>query len=188
MEADITQLLQRSRSGDPQALQQLYAELYPEIKRLAHARLQDSGRGGALAGLNTTGLAHEGFLRIAEQAGLRGESRAQFFAYVGQVLRSVLIDTLRAAQRDKRGGADAVWVTVSAAEALPGPSDAPLDLLAVNEALARLQRVEPALAELLDLVGFAGLEPAEVAELRGVNVRTVQRDLAKARAFLAEML
>lgn len=188
MSEGVTELLQRSRSGDVEALQQLYAQLYPEIKRLAHARLQDSGRGGALAGLNTTGLANEGFLRMAEQAGLRGQSRAQFFAYVGQVLRSVLVDTLRAAQREKRGGGDAVWVTLSAADSLPGSADAPLDLIAVNGALEQLQRVEPELAELLDLVGFAGLEPAEVAELRGVNVRTVQRDLAKARAFLAEML
>jgi RNA polymerase sigma factor (TIGR02999 family) len=182
----VTELLARSRGGDSDALAQLYAQLYPEIKRLARARLQDSG--GRRAGLDTTGLAHEGFLRMAEQEGLRGESRAQFFAYVGQVLRSVVIDEIRAARRDKRGGAEAVWVTLSAAAAVPDAQDAPLDLVAVNEALTRLRTLDPALAELLDLVGFAGLEVAEVAELRGVSPRTVQRDLAKARAFLAEML
>lgn len=180
----VTELLQRSRAGDGAALSALYARLYPEIKRVAHLRLLD---GGHALGLNTTGLAHEGFLRMAEQEGLRGDTRAQFFAYVGQVLRSVVVDHARAAQRHKRGGS-AVWVTLSAAEAVPGAGGEPLDLLAVNEALGRLQALDAPLAELLDLVGFAGLEPAEVAELRGVSLRTVQRDLAKARALLAEML
>lgn len=184
--AGVTELLQRSRAGDGEALSALYARLYPEIKRVAHARLRDSG--GRSTGLDTTGLVHEGFLRIAEQEGLRGDTRAQFFAYVGQVLRSVVIDQLRARQRDKRGGADSVWVTLSQADGLPSAADQPLDLVAVGEALEQLRRLDPSLAELLDQVGFAGLEPAEVAELRGVSLRTVQRELAKARALLAEML
>ena len=95
---------------------------------------------------------------------------------------------MRARQRDKRGGADSVWVTLSQADGLPSAADQPLDLVAVGEALEQLRRLDPSLAELLDQVGFAGLEPAEVAELRGVSLRTVQRELAKARALLAEML
>ncbi len=184
----ITQLLQRSQAGDAEALGALYAQLYPEIKRVAHMRLLDSANVRAAAGLNTTGLVHEGFLRIAEQEGLQGHTRAHFFAYIGQVLRSVVIDQLRAAQRDKRGGAQAIHVTLSSAEHLPSGGDNPMDLLAVDQALTRLRHFDAPLAELLDLVGFAGLEPAEVAELRGVSARTVQRDLQKARAMLAEML
>lgn len=186
MAEGVTELLQRSRDGDGEALSTLYARLYPEIRRVAHARLRDSG--GRAVGLDTTGLVHEGFLRIAEHEGLHGETRAQFFAYVGRVLRSVVIDQLRAQQRDKRGGIGAVWVTLSQAEGLAGASDPPLDLVAVGEALEQLRRLDAPLAELLDQVGFAGLEPAEVAALRGVSLRTVQRELAKARALLAEML
>ena len=94
------------------APRQAYADLYPEIKRLAHARLAQSG---GVVGLNTTALVHEGFLRLADRRGLHGQSRGQFFAYVGQVLRSVVIDYLRSQGRDKRGG-DQVMVTLSAAE------------------------------------------------------------------------
>jgi RNA polymerase sigma factor (TIGR02999 family) len=181
----VTQLLAQSQAGDTAALQALYGRLYPEIKRLARSRLREQAQ---VAGLDTTGLAHEGFLRIADAEGLRGATRAQFFAYVGQVLRSVVIDELRANRRDKRGGADAVWVTLSAADSVSDSAGGPLDLLAVNQALDQLRRFDAPLAELVDLVGFAGLDAAEVAELRGVSLRTVQRELQKARALLSEML
>jgi len=184
-EASITELLHRSRTGEDAALAALYARLYPEIKRVAHARLADTG--GA-SGLNTTGLVHEGFLRLAERQGLAGETRGQFFAYVGQVLRSVVIDHVRSRQRDKRGGADAVWVTLSSAEAVAAPNGEVMNLLAIDAALKQLRALDAPLAELVDMVSFAGLEPAEVAIVRGVSLRTVQRDLNKARALLAEML
>jgi RNA polymerase sigma factor (TIGR02999 family) len=177
----ITVLLARSQQGDAAALQALFSQLYPDIKRVARARLRASGNAKDALGLSTTGLVHEGFLRMAEQEGLQGPSRGQFFAYVGQVLRSVLIDHLRAAQRDKRGGAGAVWVTLSAASA-------PIDLLAIDQALTQLRGVDAGLAELIDLTAFAGLSTQEVATLRNASVRTVQRDLLKARALLGEML
>ena len=91
----ITELLAGTSRGDAAALQQLYAALYPEIKRVARVRLAQSGPGGRVAGLDTTALVHEGFLRMADQQGLQGETRGQFFAYVGRVLRSVVIDHLR---------------------------------------------------------------------------------------------
>src|ERR1700749_2399652 len=97
----ITQLLQQSSAGDGAALQALYAQLYPEIKRVARNRLSHAG---GIVGLNTTALTHEGFLRIADQQGLKCATNGQFFAYVGQVLRSIVIDFLRSKVRDKRGG------------------------------------------------------------------------------------
>jgi RNA polymerase sigma factor (TIGR02999 family) len=183
----ITVLLARSQQGDAAALQALFSQLYPDIKRVARARLRASGNAKDALGLSTTGLVHEGFLRMAEQEGLQGPSRGQFFAYVGQVLRSVLIDHLRAAQRDKRGGAGAVWVTLSAADDAPA-SSAPIDLLAIDQALTQLRGVDAGLAELIDLTAFAGLSTQDVATLRNASVRTVQRDLLKARALLGEML
>jgi RNA polymerase sigma factor (TIGR02999 family) len=182
--ATITELLSRSQDGQADALQQLYAQLYPEIKRVARARLAHSG---GVTGLNTTALVHEGFLRMAEQAGLQGASRGHFFAYVGQVLRSVVIDHLRAQGRDKRGG-DQVMVTLSAAEEVPAVQSSAADLMAIDRALTRMRELDAPLYELIEMMSFAGLTIAEVAELRGVSSRTVNRDLIKARGLLQVLL
>ena len=186
--SSITEWLVRSREhtgpARAQALQALYAQLYPEIKRVARSRLAHAG---GVTGLNTTALVHEGFLRMAEQEGLNGATRGQFFAYVGQVLRSVVIDHLRSEGRDKRGG-DQLMVTLSAAADVPAPTGSAADLLAVDRALNRMADLDPALYELLEMQAFAGLTIAEVAELRGVSSRTINRDLIKARALLQVLL
>lgn len=184
----ITELLAHSREvtgpAKADALQALYAQLYPEIKRVARARLAHAG---GVTGLNTTALVHEGFLRMAEQEGLQGSTRGQFFAYVGQVLRSVVIDHLRSAARVKRGG-EQLMVTLSAAEDVPAGGGSAADLVAVDRALRRMADIDPALYELLEMQAFAGLTIAEVAELRGVSSRTVNRDLIKARGLLQMLL
>jgi RNA polymerase sigma factor (TIGR02999 family) len=182
--ASITELLSQSQAGQPQALQALYARLYPEIKRVARARL--AGRDDR-HGLNTTALVHEGFLRMAETEGLRGDSRGQFFAYVGRVLRSVVIDHLRSQSRDKRGG-HPLMVTLSAAADLPAAQTPAIDLLATDRALTAMAGIDPPLYELLEMTAYTGLSAAEVAVLRGVSVRTVDRDLVKARLLLRTLL
>jgi RNA polymerase sigma factor (TIGR02999 family) len=184
MQPSITQLLMDSSGGDAQALQQLYAQLYPEIKRVARLRLAQSGQ---VPGLNTTALVHEGFLRMAEQQGIQGATRGQFFAYVGRVLRSVVVDHLRAEGRDKRGG-DLLRVTLSSAELLPAEQGEAIDLIAMDRALARMRELDTPLYELVEMVGFAGLSLAEVATLRGVSTRTINRELLKARALLQMLL
>ncbi len=180
----ITQLLALSRDGSAGALSSLYAKLYPEIKRVARARLAQAG---GVTGLNTTALVHEGFLRMADLEGLQGATRGQFFAYVGQVLRSVVIDHVRSEGRDKRGG-DQIQVTLSAAADVPAALPAAADLLAVDRALKRMIELDAGLYELIEMLAFAGLTIAEVAELRGVSSRTINRDLVKARALLATLL
>ena len=180
----VTVMLLRSAQGDGAALQQLYVHLYPEIKRVARARLAKSG---GVTGLNTTAVVHEGFLRLAEQEGLQGESRGHFFAYVGQVLRSVVIDHVRHHGRDKRGG-DQVMVTLSGAADVAAPEGEPMDLLAIDRALLRMRDIDPGLSQLLEMHVFAGMSIAEVAELRGVATRTINRDLLKARTLLRELL
>lgn len=182
--SSITELLVLSHQGQPGALQALYARLYPEIKRVARARLAMSG---GPVGINTTALVNEGFLRLAEQEGLQGSSRGQFFSYVGRMLRSVVIDHLRHEGRDKRGG-DCIMVTLSAAEGVPAELSAPANLLAVDRALRDMSRLDAPLYELLEMLAFAGLTIAEVAALRGVSSRTVNRDLIKARALLRALL
>jgi RNA polymerase sigma factor (TIGR02999 family) len=183
-DAPITELLIGSSRGDPASLQQLYAQLYPEIKRVARLRLAQGGRS---TGLDTTALVHEGFLKMADQQGLQGDTRGQFFAYVGRVLRSVVIDHLRADGRDKRGG-ESLMVTLSAAEDVAAVQSDSVDLLGLDRALARMRELDPALYELIEMVGFAGVSLAEVATLRGVSTRSINRDMLKARALLQELL
>lgn len=180
----ITELLAGTARGDAAALQQLYAVLYPEIKRVARVRLAQSGHA---AGLNTTALVHEGFLRMADQQGLQGDTRGQFFAYVGRVLRSVVIDHLRTEGRDKRGG-DAVMVTLSAASDVAAVQSQAVDLIGLDQALARMRELDQGLYELIEMIGFAGLSIAEVATLRDVSTRSINRELLKARALLQELL
>ena len=180
----ITELLAGTARGDAHALQQLYAALYPEIKRVARMRLAHSGHA---AGLNTTALVHEGFLRMADQQGLEGDTRGQFFAYVGRVLRSVVIDHLRTEGRDKRGG-DAVMVTLSAANDVAAVQSQAVDLIGLDQALARMRELDMTLYELIEMIGFAGLSIAEVATLRGLSTRSINRELLKARALLQELL
>jgi RNA polymerase sigma factor (TIGR02999 family) len=170
---------------DKAPLAQLYAQLYPEIKRVARARLAQSG---GIVGLDTTALVHEGFLRMADMQGLQGDSRGHFFAYVGQVLRSVVIDHLRGEQRQKRGS-EHMMVTLSAAEQVAADGGASaIDLIAVDDALRKMARLDPTLYQLLEMHGFAGLGVDELAALRGVSTRTIQRDLIKARALLQALL
>ncbi len=183
----ITELLAGTARGDAASLQQLYAVLYPEIKRVARIRLAQSGPGSRIAGLDTTALVHEGFLRMADRQGLQGETRGQFFAYVGRVLRSVVIDHLRAEGRDKRGG-DAVMVTLSAAAGVAAVQSQAVDLIGLDQALARMSELDARLYELIEMVGFAGLTLAEVALMRNVSTRSINRDLLKARALLQELL
>jgi RNA polymerase sigma factor (TIGR02999 family) len=185
--AEVTELLVGTSNGDPEALQKLYALLYPEIKRVARIRLAQSGPNGRVAGLDTTALVHEGFLRMADQQGLQGDTRGQFFAYVGRVLRSVVIDHLRAEGRDKRGG-DAVMVTLSAASDVAAVQSQAVDMIGLDRALERMKALDKGLYELIEMVGFAGLSIAEVAEVRGLSTRSINRELLKARALLQELI
>lgn len=181
----VTELLACAARGEDGASNALFARLYPEIKRLAHSRL---ARSGELPGLNTTALVHEGFLRMADGEGLQDATRGQFFAYVGRVLRSVVIDHLRATGADKRGGDAGALLTLSAAEDTPAPVTPAVELIAVDRALHQLQQMDAELYELLEMLTFAGTPPDEVARLRGVSRRTVERDLVKARALLTDLL
>lgn len=181
----ITELLVRASGGDGVAANELFARLYPEIKRVARARLIEAG---GVTGLNATALVHEGFLRIADSEGLRGQTRGQFFAYIGRVLRTTVIDHLRARQAHKRGG-EALFVTLSHTDGEDGAlAHGGVDLAEMDQALAQMRQIDAALYELIEMNTFAGMELAEIAQLREVSTRTINRELIKARALLAELM
>jgi RNA polymerase sigma factor (TIGR02999 family) len=179
----ITELIARARDGEREAFDALFEALYPELKRIAHARLARHQRGTLM---ETTALLHECYLKFLGADGLTPGDRAHFMAYAAQVMRSVVVDAARASRRERRGG-DAVHVPLDTglAEALALPEDEVLD---VDRALADLAALEPRLARVVEMRYFAGMKESEIAEALGVTDRTVRRDWEKARLLLAHAL
>lgn len=179
----ITQLLERARAGERGAFDAIFEALYPELRRLAHARLSGHQRQTLM---QTTVLLHECYLRFLEGKQLVPEDRAHFIGYAARVMRSVIVDAVRAAQRARRGGdVQHLALDTALSEALAMPEAEVLD---VDAALADLAALEPRLARVVEMRYFAGLKETEIATALGVTERTVRRDWEKARLLLAQAL
>lgn len=176
---ELTRLLEQARSGDAGAREALFAAAYPDLQRLAHARLRESGRSTML---DTRSLVHESFLRYMHAGELRAEDRRAFFGYASQVMRSVIVNTARDRSRQKRGAGSRPLTLDSqiAGEIATGEDD----VLRINDALETLESADERLAELVQMRYFGGYSEEEVAETLGVTVRTVQRLWLKARILL----
>lgn len=164
-----------------------WAEAYPELKRLARARLRAAG---TLTHLNTTALVNESFMKWGQRAA-PGDfpSRGHFFAYAARVMRSIIVDEVRQRQSQRRGGGwQAVTLDTALGEQLPDPNPGDDEALKVDEALAALQALEPRLARVVEMRYFAGMTETEIAQVLGLTDRTVRRDWDKARALLRRML
>lgn len=189
----ITELLRAWGAGDLQASEAVTPLVYAELRRQADRALRREGQGHTL---QPTALVHEAWLRLDDQRDARWESRTQFFAIASQMMRRVLVDHARARHAAKRGGA-AVQVTLSAvdegsaAPAASGPTQPALDavdLLALDDALARLAVLDPRKARLVELRYFGGLSIPEAAAALGVSQATVGREWAVARMWLRREL
>lgn len=178
----LTELLISARGGDASASTRLFELVYAELKRMAHHRLRRIGGEGPL---NTTALVHESYLRLSERGQLLPSDRSAFFCYVGRVMRSVVIDHVRERLAQKRGGNE-VFVTLTTD--IEGETFDDERLLAVNSALDTLEKVAPEFHQLVEMRYFAGLSMREVAELRGMSTRTVEREWKKARALLQQLM
>ncbi len=180
--SQITQLLQQIHAGDARAREGLFAAAYPELRRLARARLRG---GGSSTVLDATSLVHESYLRFVQTGKLRAEDRRSFFAYASQVMRSVILNAVRERQTERRGGR---LQRVSLSTDLLEDIRTEQGILDLHEALLELERVNPRLADLAQMRYFAGYSSAEIAETLEVSERTVERDLEKARLILSEAL
>ena len=177
----ITRLLQQAAAGDRAALDQVYASLSPELKRVARARLRQQGRGDSMG---TTTLLHESFIRLVSASELRLVDRRHFFAYAARTMRNIIIDSAREHLAERRGGGIAHETLGGDAALQVADTSTSAELIRVSEALLELEAVDPELAELVDMRYFGGYTEAEVAELQGVTDRTVRRRWDKARAWL----
>lgn len=180
--SEVTELLRAANGGDDGASRRLFALMYAELKRLAHASVR---RSGGSAELNTTTLVHESFLRLAGQEAHTPADKRAFCAYASRVMRSIVIDAVRERQARKRGG-DQVFVTLTT-----DVEERPLDgaqLIAIDDALNALGNLAPELKDLVEMRYFAGLTVAEIGEILGKSPRSVERDWRKARMLLRRLI
>ncbi len=174
-------MLQRLRVGDPEARNALYELLYSDLRRIARAQLRNEH---CAFSLQPTALVNEAYVRLAG-AELDMESRGQFMAVVAQVMRRILVDHARARRAEKRGaGLGAVELDEGAARTLPKPEH----VLALDEALNRLQELDERKCRVVELRYFGGCTEEETAAALGVNRQTVTRDWRFARAFLLDAM
>ena len=182
----VTELLRAWGAGDPRASDSLVRLVYAELLRQARLVLRREGESHTL---QPTALVHEAWLRLGGQQDALWESRTQFFAIAAQMMRRVLVDHARTRHALKRGGA-AIQVTLGDAGAAAlehGALDA-VDVIALDDALARLAVLDPHKARLVDLRFFAGLSIPEAAAALGVSPATVGREWAIARMWLRREL
>lgn len=184
MENDIHALIERADRADPAAADALFGMLYAELHRVAEGSLR---RLGSSLTLGPTTLLHETYLNMVGRADVVYPDRARFLGYASRAMRGLVIDYARRGRAKKRGRE--LLITLDA-EAMPSEAAAQeaLELEKLGDALDELAAVEPALAELVDMHFFCGFTFAEIASLRGVSQRTVQRDWRKARLLLHRSL
>ncbi|MCP4203976.1 MAG: sigma-70 family RNA polymerase sigma factor [bacterium] len=179
---ETTQLLAQVRAGAPEAREELLGLVYEELRRIARGQLRR--RNGA--SLVTTELVHEAFLKLYAGPGADAKDRAHFLALAATAMRQVLIDHFRARQAEKRGGG----VEVATLETFHGASleDRGSMVVALHEALERLEGFDPRLARIVECRFFGGMTEDEIAEALSVSKRTVSREWRQAKAWLAREL
>jgi RNA polymerase sigma factor (TIGR02999 family) len=181
-EHDVTRLLGEYAEGRVESLDRIIAIVYEELRGLARSQLRRSSIHGQV---QTTMLVNEAYEKLASGKVQQLADRRHFYAIASRSMRQIVVDHYRAQQTAKRGG-DASFQTLTA-NLMKGGDD-PARVLAVDQALQTLSAHDPDLAETVDLACFGGLSNEEIAELQSSTVRTVQRKLKRARAWLAHFL
>lgn len=179
---EVTGLLRAYREGDRSAFDRLVPLVYDDLRRVARRQLR-RGRGGQT--LNTTGLVHEAYLKLADRTGAAMEDRGHLLAVSAAAMRQVIISHARRHAAAKRGGGDR---PVTLEEDRIGVERQAEQLLALDDALTRLAGRNERLGRVVECRYFAGLSEEETAQALGTSLRTAQRDWMRARAWLREEL
>jgi RNA polymerase sigma factor (TIGR02999 family) len=180
VEGDITALLTALREGDRDALDRLFPLVYRELHDRAHRQLARRRPGETLS---TTALVHEAYLKLTDSAHQTYNDRVHFFAVASRAMRQILVDYARRSTAAKRGG----YPVSLDPDAIGDPGRAE-DLLALDEALTQLERLDERLARIVELRFFGGLSVEETSDALAISPRTVKRDWRKARAFLYQAI
>ena len=178
----ISHLLHSWSDGDSQALDQLTTLVYGELRRMARRYMRRQPPGHTL---QTTALIHEAYLRLVRREEQRWENRAHFFSVAAQAMRHILMDYARARNRDKRGGGGQ---RVSLDEAMTICPERVAELVALDDALTELAKLDDRRSKVVELRFFGGLTEEEIAEVLKVSPRTVSSDWSLARSWLLREL
>ena len=180
--ARLTVLIGELRGGNDAAREELLTLVYPELRRIAAHYMRQERPGHTL---RTTGLVNEMYVRLFGAAAIEWQSRAHFFAAVAREMRHILVDYARARDAKKRPD-QRLAIPLSQVDV---PADqGEEDLLALNEALSRLESIDPRASRVVELRYFTGLSERETAEALGISIATLKRDWAFARAWLLDQL
>ena len=179
---EITRLLIAWNQGDQRARDELTPLIYDELRRLARGLLRHERPGHTL---QPTALVHEAFLRLIDQSQVNWQNRAHFFGAAARLMRQILINHAEARRAAKRGG-EAERVSLNDVDHSTPRQE--IDLIALDEALQRLERLDPQQGRIVELRYFSGLTIEEIAEVIGVSPATVKRDWNLARAWLRREL
>ncbi len=174
----ISSLIRAMESGDRSASDALFSALYGDLHRMAERQLARSGAGVTLG---ATTLLHEAYLDIAGRESAKFPDEGRFMAYAAKVMRGLIIDYARSRRALKRGGG---FEITSLGDSVAGAAADESELVRISGGVDKLASVDPSLAEVVDLKFFCGFSFAEIAALRGVSERTVQRRGEKARIYL----
>lgn len=175
---EVTGLLVAWSNGDKAALDRLMPLVYEELRRLAHHYMNRERPGHTL---QTTALVNEAYLRLVDQESMRWENRAHFFGIAARLMREILVDHARSRRAAKRGGAQ-VKLSLSKVDRIGSRPD--VTLIALDEALGRLEAIDAQKSRIVELKYFGGLSIEETAEVIGISPATVKRDWKMARAWL----
>jgi len=182
LDLDVTQILKAIDCGEAKAAGELLPLVYDELRKLARHRMSGEAADHTL---QPTALVHEAYLRLVGKDNPGWQNRAHFFAAAAEAMRRILVDHARRKQADKRGGDLERQPLDSAQLVAPSPGN---DIVALDEALGRLKRIEPQAAQVVELKYFAGLSLQEIAQMLGISPRTADRQWAYARAWLHQEL
>jgi RNA polymerase sigma factor (TIGR02999 family) len=185
-EESLTRILRAAEAGDAKAAAERLPFVYSELRRLAQARMAKTPPGNTL---QPTALVHEAYVRlIGKDDPKLSKSRGHFFAAAAQAMRDILVEQARRKSRQKRGGGRK-RIDIDGVALAEVPLESPVeDILALDEALQKLEQDEPRLVEVVKLRFFAGLTTKETAAALGVSVPTVERDWRFARTLLYTQL
>lgn len=178
---ELSELFMRWKGGDRKALDAIFPLVYNDLRRVARQHIRKHRSDHTL---QPTALVHEAYLRLAGKGSVAAQDHAHFFGIASQLMRWIFVDYERNRRAAKRGSGATRLILDDVIEGVGSPPEMNVDLLALDEALGRLSKLDSQQSQIVELRCFGGLSISETAELLGISAATIKRDWASARAWL----